>query len=109
MYLYDQLRERAAAGLKATGDPVAGIADARAPFAVGRHIVMVSVEADVLVRPLLAAEARAAGVVYTMACGDQPALTCELVEWARSCGFGELTWRPASSTARWGRRSPTPI
>ena len=28
-----------------------------------------------------------AGVVYTMAYGDQPALTCELVEWARSCGF----------------------
>jgi CO/xanthine dehydrogenase Mo-binding subunit len=48
---------------------------------------MVNVEADVLAGPLLAAEARAAGVVYTMAYGDQPALTCELVEWARACGF----------------------
>ena len=48
---------------------------------------MVNVEADVLAGPLLAAEAREAGVVYTMAYGDQPALTCELVEWARSCGF----------------------
>ena len=73
--------------VEATGDPAAGIAHARAAFAAGRHIVMVNVEADVLAGPLLAAEARAAGVVYTMAYGDQPALTCELVEWARSCGF----------------------
>ncbi|HET6519622.1 MAG TPA: SAF domain-containing protein, partial [Geminicoccaceae bacterium] len=31
--------------------------------------------------------ARAAGVVYGMAYGDQPALICELVDWARACGF----------------------
>ena len=73
--------------VEATGDPAAGIAHARAAFAARRHIVMVNVEADVLAGPLLAAEAREAGVVYTMAYGDQPALTCELVEWARSCGF----------------------
>ena len=73
--------------VEATGDPAAGITHARAAFAAGRHIVMVNVEADVLAGPLLAAEAREAGVVYTMAYGDQPALTCELVEWARSCGF----------------------
>ena len=73
--------------VEATGDPAAGIAHARAAFAAGRHIVMVNVEADVLAGPLLAAEAGAAGVVYSMAYGDQPALTCEMVEWARSCGF----------------------
>ena len=73
--------------VEATGDPAAGIVHARAAFAAGRHVVMVNVEADVLAGPLLAAEAREAGVVYTMAYGDQPALTCELVEWARSCGF----------------------
>lgn len=48
---------------------------------------MVNVEADVLAGPLLAEEARQAGVVYSMAYGDQPALTCEMVEWARSTGF----------------------
>ena len=48
---------------------------------------MVNVEADVLVGPVLAREAEAAGVVYSMAYGDQPALTCELVDWARACGF----------------------
>ena len=73
--------------VEATGSPAAGIAHARAAFAAGRHMVMVNVEADVLAGPLLAVEARDAGVVYTMAYGDQPALTCELVEWARIGGF----------------------
>ena len=71
----------------ATGHPAAGILHARAAIRNGKHIIMVNVEADVLAGPLLAEEARAAGVVYTMAYGDQPALTAELVDWARSCGF----------------------
>ncbi len=53
----------------------------------GKHVVMVNVEADALAGPLLAAEARAAGVVYSMAYGDQPALVAELVDWARAAGF----------------------
>jgi predicted homoserine dehydrogenase-like protein len=73
--------------VEATGSPPAGIAHARAAIAAGKHIVMVNVEADVLAGPLLAEEARAKGVVYSLAYGDQPALTCELVEWARACGF----------------------
>ena len=73
--------------VEATGIPAAGLTHARAAFAHGKHIVMVNVEADVMVGPLLAREAAEAGVVYSMAYGDQPALTCELVEWARSCGF----------------------
>ena len=56
-------------------------------IAAGKHIVMVNVEADVLAGALLAEEARAKGVVYSMAYGDQPALTSELVDWARACGF----------------------
>ncbi|MDA0998730.1 MAG: Gfo/Idh/MocA family oxidoreductase [Proteobacteria bacterium] len=73
--------------IEATGHPPAGVKHARAAFKAGKHIVMVNVEADVLAGPLLAIEAKSAGVVYSMAYGDQPALTCELVEWARSCGF----------------------
>ncbi len=73
--------------VEATGDPAAGIAHAQAAIAAGRHIVMVNVEADVLAGPLLAEQARAAGVVYSMAYGDQPALTSELVDWARAAGF----------------------
>ena len=73
--------------VEATGSPPAGIAHARAAIAAKKHIVMVNVEADALAGPLLAEEARAAGVVYSLAYGDQPALTCELVDWARACGF----------------------
>jgi predicted homoserine dehydrogenase-like protein len=49
--------------------------------------VMVNVEADVLAGPLLAEEARKRGIVYSLAYGDQPALTCELIDWAGACGF----------------------
>src|ERR1700719_441514 len=73
--------------VEATGSPPAGIAHARAAIAAGKHIVMVNVEADVLAGPLLAEEARKAGVVYSLAYGDQPALTAEMVDWARACGF----------------------
>jgi predicted homoserine dehydrogenase-like protein len=73
--------------VEATGNPAAGIRHARAAIAAGKHIVMVNVEADVLAGPLLAAEARSAGVVYSLAYGDQPALTAEMVDWARATGF----------------------
>lgn len=73
--------------VEATGVPAAGIAFARQVIAHGKHIVMVNVEADALAGPLLAREARAAGVVYSLAWGDQPALICEHVDWARACGF----------------------
>jgi predicted homoserine dehydrogenase-like protein len=73
--------------VEATGSPPAGIAHARAAIANAKHIVMVNVEADALAGPLLAEEARAKGIVYSLAYGDQPALTCEIVDWARACGF----------------------
>src|SRR6266853_1025376 len=73
--------------VEATGNPAVGIAHARAAIAAGKHIVMVNVEADVLAGPLLAQEARKAGVVYSLAYGDQPALTAEMVDWARATGF----------------------
>ena len=74
--------------VEATGDPTAAIRHALSAFGAANHVVNVTVEADALVGPLLAARADAAGVVYSLAYGDQPALICELVDWARSCGFG---------------------
>jgi predicted homoserine dehydrogenase-like protein len=73
--------------IEATGHPSAGTRHALAAIAAKRHVVMVNVEADVLVGPALAAKAREAGVVYSMAYGDQPALVAEMVDWARSAGF----------------------
>jgi predicted homoserine dehydrogenase-like protein len=73
--------------VEATGVPEAGIGHALQAIRHRRHVVMVNVEADALAGPLLARRADAAGVVYTLAYGDQPALICELVEWAGACGF----------------------
>lgn len=68
--------------VEATGVPAAGIRHALAAIRHGKHVVMVNVEADALVGPLLARKARHAGVVYSLAWGDQPALICEQVDWA---------------------------
>jgi predicted homoserine dehydrogenase-like protein len=73
--------------IEATGAPAAGVDHARAAIDRGRHVVMVNVEADILAGPVLAERARQAGVVYSLAYGDQPALICELVDWARASGF----------------------
>jgi predicted homoserine dehydrogenase-like protein len=79
--------ERVAVVIEATGSPAAGIAHALTAFEARKHIVMVNVEADTLAGAYLAGRARAAGVVYSMAYGDQPALIAEMVDWARSAGF----------------------
>jgi len=73
--------------VEATGVPGAGIRHALHAIANGKHIVMVNVEADAVAGPLLARRAKAAGVVYSLAWGDQPALICEHVDWARAAGF----------------------
>jgi predicted homoserine dehydrogenase-like protein len=76
--------------VEATGVPPAGIRHALGAIAHGKHIVMVNVEADAVAGPLLARKAKAASVVYSLAWGDQPALICEHVDWARACGFNVI-------------------
>jgi predicted homoserine dehydrogenase-like protein len=73
--------------IDATGSPAAGIGHVLACCEHRKHIVMVNVEADALAGPLLARRAQEAGIVYSLAYGDQPALICEMVDWARACGF----------------------
>jgi predicted homoserine dehydrogenase-like protein len=73
--------------IDATGSPAAGIAHVLDCCRHRKHVVMVNVEADALAGPLLAGKAREAGIVYSLAYGDQPALICEMVDWARAAGF----------------------
>ncbi len=73
--------------VEATGVPGAGIQHCLSAIEHGKHIVMVNVEADAVAGPLLARKAKGAGVVYSLAWGDQPALICEHVDWARAAGF----------------------
>jgi predicted homoserine dehydrogenase-like protein len=79
--------ERVAIVIDATGSPAAGIAHVLACCEHRKDVVMVNVEADALAGPLLARKAREAGIVYSLAYGDQPALICEMVDWARAAGF----------------------
>ena len=86
--------------IDATGDPPAGVRHALMACEAGKSIIMVNVEADVLAGPLLAKKAREAGIVYSLAYGDQPALICDLVDWARAAGFDVVAagrghkWKP---------------
>src|SRR5262252_3678693 len=73
--------------IEATGNPIAAIEHALAAFHNRKHVIMVTVEADAVCGPLLAQKAQHAGVVYSLAYGDQPAIICDLVDWARAAGF----------------------
>ncbi len=73
--------------VECTGNPIAAVDHCLEAFAHGKHVVNVTVEADAFCGPLLARKAADAGVLYSLAFGDQPALICDLVDWARTCGF----------------------
>jgi predicted homoserine dehydrogenase-like protein len=70
-----------------TGNPVAAVEHCLAAFSAGKPIINVTVEADAFCGPILAHKAKQAGVIYSLAYGDQPALACDLVDWAKACGF----------------------
>jgi len=73
--------------IEATGFVEAGALHALRAIEAGHHVIMVTVEADVVVGPILQRKAQQACVVYSMAYGDQPALICQLIDWARTSGF----------------------
>jgi predicted homoserine dehydrogenase-like protein len=104
--------------VEATGNPIAAVEHALAAFAHNKHVVMVTVEADAMCGPLLARLAAEAGVVYSLAYGDQPALICDLVDWARASGFKVVAagrghkWLPhfeqSTPETVWGHYGLTP-
>lgn len=73
--------------IECTGNPLAAVEHCLGAFGQGKHVINVTVEADAFCGSGLARKAREAGVIYSMAYGDQPALVCDLVDWARTCGF----------------------
>jgi predicted homoserine dehydrogenase-like protein len=104
--------------VESTGAPIAAVDHILEAFAQGKHVVNVTVEADAFCGPLLAERAARANVIYSLAFGDQPALICDLVDWARTCGFPVVAagrghkWLPhfAQSTPEtvWGHYGLTP-
>lgn len=104
--------------VECTGHPIAAVDHCLLAFKNGKNVVNVTVEADAFCGPLLALKAAEAGVVYSLAFGDQPALICDLVDWARTCGFPVVAagrghkWLPhfCESTPEtvWGNYGLTP-
>jgi predicted homoserine dehydrogenase-like protein len=104
--------------VECTGHPIAAVEHCLHAFRHGKPVVNVTVEADAFCGPLLARRAAEAGVVYSLAFGDQPALICDLVDWARTCGFPVVAagrghkWLPhfAQSTPEtvWGHYGLSP-
>jgi len=104
--------------IEATGNPVAAVEHILEAFRNGKHVINVTVEADAFCGPILAQKATEAGVVYSLAYGDQPAIICDLVDWARAAGFPVVAagrghkWLPhfAQSTPEtvWGYYGLTP-
>jgi predicted homoserine dehydrogenase-like protein len=104
--------------VECTGNPIAAVDHCLEAFANGKHVVNVTVEADAFCGPLLARRAAEAGVIYSLAFGDQPALICDLVDWARTCGFPVVAagrghkWLPHFSESTpetvWGYYGLTP-
>ena len=104
--------------IEATGNPIAAVEHILGAFRNGKDVVNVTVEADAFCGPLLSKKAKEAGVVYSLAYGDQPALICDLVDWARAAGFPVVAagrghkWLPhfAQSTPEtvWGYYGLTP-
>ncbi len=104
--------------VECTGHPIAAVDHCLEAFAHGKQVVNVTVEADAFCGPLLARRAAEAGVVYSLAFGDQPALICDLVDWARTCGFPVVAagrghkWLPHFSASTpetvWGYYGLTP-
>jgi predicted homoserine dehydrogenase-like protein len=76
--------------VEATGTPNIGARVALASILGNKHVVLLNVETDVTVGPLLKRMADAAGVVYTGSAGDEPAATLELYTFARTLGLEVL-------------------
>jgi predicted homoserine dehydrogenase-like protein len=74
----------------ATGAVAFGAELALACFAGGKHLVLLNAEVDATLGPLLATKADAAGVVYSGADGDQPAVQMNLIRFVRQIGLRPL-------------------
>lgn len=73
--------------IEATGSTESGPQVAMQSILGKKHVVMLNVETDITVGPILRKMAEASGVVYTGAAGDEPAATMELLNFAWSLGM----------------------
>src|SRR5690606_28221878 len=70
-----------------TPSPASGAATALAALENGKNVVLVNIEADVTVGPMLKRLAAGAGLLYSVSSGDEPGCLMELVDFVTSLGF----------------------
>jgi predicted homoserine dehydrogenase-like protein len=78
---------RIEAVVDATGQAEMGAVVSLDAFDHKKHVVMMNVECDVTIGPILRRLAQNAGVVYSWAAGDEPAAILELHRFANALGF----------------------
>ena len=74
----------------ATGVPNTGAKIAMNAIENEKHIVMLNIESDVVVGPILNKMAKEKGLVYTGTAGDEPGAVKEIFDFARTTGFEVL-------------------
>lgn len=79
--------EKIDAMVDATGNPPFGAKMAYESIINKKHVIMLNVECDAVVGPILNKYARENGVVYTGSAGDEPGAIMELADFALSLGF----------------------
>lgn len=92
----------------ATGVPEVGARVATQTIMAGKHIVMLNVETDVVVGPVLHRMAEKAGVVYTVVSGDEPGLISEYYDRYSALGFEIVAVGKAPSSLAHYNRYATP-
>ncbi len=70
----------------ATGIPAVGAEIGLRAMELGKHLVMMNVEADVTIGAYLRAEAERLGVIYSLGAGDEPSSCMELIEFVSAMG-----------------------
>ena len=79
--------EKIEAMVDATGNPPFGAKMAYDSLNNGKHVIMLNVECDAVVGPILNMIAKKNDVVYTGSAGDEPGAIVELADFAISLGF----------------------
>ncbi|MEH7590591.1 SAF domain-containing protein [Priestia megaterium] len=74
----------------ATGVPEVGANISLEAFRSKKHLVLLNVEVDITIGPVMHQMFKNAGLVYTGSAGDEPAATLELFEFAKTMGMEVL-------------------
>jgi len=76
--------------VESTGIPEVGALVCLKAIEAGKHVVNMNVEADATIGYYLGQKAKEAGVIYTLAAGDEPGAIKELYDFADALGFDIL-------------------